>query len=181
MKTLIKTIITLSILTIALVSTAQGQWGGGDPFDAMLQDLQAQDAQWNAYLINLYRTSTGDYSSPDQIAWNQGFALHCQQNPADCGAASNVAAQGNPVGDIIMQGWNERNAAQEKGHANYVNGAIWEQSSYTNTSTGASFNLPDSAQINTLYSTPSGVNVMYDGTTWYQVDQYGYGTPLQSY
>lgn len=63
----------------------------------------------------------------------------------------------------------------------FVDGVIWEQSPYLDSSTGDTFLLPDSPDADTLYTSPNGNDLRYDdsASTWYEVDPYGFETEVE--
>lgn len=66
-------------------------------------------------------------------------------------------------------------------NAEFINGVIHGQSAYTNQNDGSSYYLPDVADPDTNYYSPSGNEVVYNDITggWTEIDSYGFETELE--
>lgn len=162
------------------------------------------------FYADYYRQSTGDYATPDNVAASYGEKLYCQDNPAKCqqmqqeaNSWSQISAAGhaqnmadieswgqtmNQIGqvnsgilDASQSGFMARQALQDQGQANYVQGAVYGEGTFTNAGNGASFTLPVYPDPSMSYTTPDGqpLSFDYDTGTWYQGDAAGWWNPLQ--
>ncbi|MDT3682748.1 MAG: hypothetical protein ROY82_09805 [Truepera sp.] len=165
--------------------------------DQMGQQIDAQIAQYNKYFIDLYRTTTGDMSSPDAYALEWGKYIHCQRYPLDCqlaaqgSKASMEAQQGNfdafmagvqaqsAANDQSFGAWMSMQDSQQASHDAYVRGAIQGVGEYGDPNTGTSYYLPFAPSQGTYYQTPAGLPLVFDPSqnTWYQIEVDGTFTP----
>lgn len=212
--------VTLATLVLLLGSSAFAQWGTSD-WDAYMAQHNAQVDAWMAqryaqidaqrqesqtWFIGYYREATGDYRTPDVLAFEYGINLYCERNAAECrevygthSAASasahearmrdiqswgevsaGIAASNASILDASHQGFLDRSRMQDQGHANLIQGAVQGQWNYGNPSTGAYWNLPVMPDPYTQYRTPEGQPLAFDFQTgvWYVGTQGGW-TPLQ--
>lgn len=177
MQTIRTTLFTLSLLIVGLNTFANAQYS---------------NAYYLQELINYYRSYTGDYNTPDQQAIGLGAQLWCGHNPGVCEGALNPATYnqasnnlGNIYSDILdinHKGYMERSAIQSEGHAGYVQGAIYGESTYINPN-GGNMSLPVYADPQWQYTSPDGYPLRFDysNDTWYQSDGYGGWVQLQGF
>jgi hypothetical protein len=168
--------------------------------------LQAEQHQWMMHFVRLYRAETGDYQTPDALAFERGLNLYCARNAAECrdvhdtysegsrlqhesnmrdiaswGAVNaGIAASNASILDASHQGFRDRSAMQDQGQANLIQGAVQGQWNYVHPSTGAQWSLPVQPDPHTQYWTPEGQPLSYDfqSGVWYVGTQLGW-TPLQ--
>lgn len=183
-------------------------WVQGQMLQAQQQSDQAY-AQLVRFFIDYYRQNTGDYATPDQQAAALGDRLWCQHNPTQCqqnlehaqamgrvsanGHAQNMAntqswgdtarqaaRTSSEILDMSHQGYQNRQADQGQGQTNYVQGAVYGESTFVNPNGGAGYTLPVYPDPTLSYRTPEGYPLAFDYSTntWYQGDGYGWWTPL---
>ena len=165
--------------------------------DQAMQQNEAQLRMYEQYFIDYYRQNTGDYTSPDNVAYQKGMALHCQQYPLDCqlaiqgsqqamadqqaaNAAHNASVQEqSAANDASFNAWMQGQADQQKAHENYMDGAIRGVGDYSDPSTGTTYTLPYAPSQGTWYQTPDGLPLVFDSGSniWYQIDANGMYTP----
>lgn len=169
--------------------------------NAWMQQLQF----WADYYVQ----NTGDRSLSFDEAARRGDILWCQHNPVQCQQniaqtqemtrisqqghqqrMNDIAAWGqtslqigqinSDILDMNHKGYMERSAVQDQGQANYVQGAVWGESTFVNAS-GVGFSLPVYPDPSMAYSTPEGYQLgfNYNTDTWYQADGYGGWVQLQ--
>jgi hypothetical protein len=171
---------------------------------AQTQMLQADSQRQQAFL-NYYRQRTDDYATSDQQAavygeqyWCQDYPVECQQyyngmsqisaaghqqNMNDITMLGNTATQtaqtNNDILNMSHEGYMNRSAATDQGQAGYVQGAIYGESTYYSAN-GSNISLPVYPDQNMSYTTPEGYPLTFDyqTNTWYQIDNYGFKTPL---
>lgn len=165
--------------------------------DQIGQNIQAQIEQYNKYFIDLYRTTTGDTTSPDAYALEAGKAIHCQRYPLDCqlAAQGSQAAQAaqqarfdswmtgvkerDAANDAAFNAWMQQQAAQQESHNDWLRGAILGVDQYADPNTGTAYFLPYAPSQGTYYQTPAGLPLVFDASrnTWYQIEVDGTYTP----
>ncbi len=157
---------------------------------AALQQSQAQSeayyqqvlAQYQKYFIDLYRTSTGDQASSDEVALYYGQVIYCQQNPVDCQiAAQNAQANAASAAagyDAANAAWAEDQRRKDEAHDNFIRTVIRGEDSYTSPG-GDTQVLPFAPSQNDYYQTPAGLPLVFDSSsnTWYQIEANGSYTP----
>lgn len=161
------------------------------------QQAQAQIAEINQYFIRLYRETTGDHTSSDEVALYYGRILHCQAYPVDCQiaaqnsaesaaalAANNAAfqqrmAQQNAAWDARNQAWWADQAAQEAANRAWLDSVILGVGDYSSGSGGPTYQLPFAPSQGSWYQTPDGYPLVFDApnNVWYQVNPDGSYTP----
>jgi hypothetical protein len=172
-------------------------------------NVEQQYAQARQFFIRYYRQHTGDYATPDAQAVVLGDRLYCQHHPAWCqeqqrnaeamgrisaaGHAQNMAdiqswgqtmlqiGQTNSgILDSSHQGYMDRQAAQDRGWASVVQGAVHGTAVFVNPGSGASYQLPVYPDPTLSYRTPDGYPLGFDyaTNTWYQRDANGWWHPL---
>ncbi len=161
------------------------------------QQAQARLAEINKYFIDLYRSTTGDYTSSDEVALYYGQAIHCQQYPVDCqiaaqnSAASSAALAANNAAfqqrmaeqgaawDARNEAWAAGQASQEAAHQNWLDTTIRGVDDYSSGAGGPTYQLPFAPAQGTYYQTPAGQPLVFDSSAnvWYQVNQDGSYTP----
>lgn len=182
----------------AVLSDLQaGQGYYMNQMDQIGLQIQAQLSEYNRYFINLYRTTTGDLTSPDAYALQGGQMIHCQRYPLDCQLAmqSSQAAQAaqqssfnawmagvqqkDAANDAAFSAWMQAQNDQQSGHDAYVRGAILGVGEYGNAETGGGYYLPFAPGQGTYYETPTGLPLVFDqsSNTWYQTEVDGTYTP----
>ena len=208
-------------LALLLATSALAQWGTVDymaQMDALLAEQDARIAHMQAQIeaqqqeammafVRYYREETGDYQTPDALAFEYGVNLYCQRNAAECqqahaansaaaasahearmrdiqswGAVSaGIAASNASILDSSHQGFLDRSALQDQGQANYVQGAIQGESTFSAPSFGAGWSLPVMPDPNTQYWTPDGQPLTFDfqSGVWYVGTSWGW-TPLEA-
>ncbi len=169
--------------------------------DHYQQQMAAQEAQLVRYFIELYRTTTGDTTSPDQVAYQYGQVIHCQRYPVDCQiAAQNARSSSQALAaqqaawqarmqqqqatfDAANQAWWDQQAANDRAHQGFIDGVIYEVGPYTSAG-GQTQMLPFAPSQGTYYQSPAGNPLFFDPTfdVWYEVAPDGtltpfYGTP----
>ncbi len=218
MRTLRNYLLTCACAALSTVAAAQYYPYGADPIGTVggiLNDLQAsqnyymnqmdqlglqiqaQLNEYNKYFIDLYRSTTGDLTSPDAYALQGGQMIHCQRYPVDCqlamqGSQAAQAAQQSSfnawmagvqqkdaANDAAFSAWMQGQADQQASHDAYVRGAILGVSEYGNPDTGTGYYLPFAPGQGTYYQTPTGLPLVFDQSrnTWYQVEVDGTYTP----
>lgn len=165
--------------------------------DQIGQQIDARIAAINKVFIDLYRTTTGDMTSPDAYALEGGKYIHCQQDPLDCqlAAQSSQAAQAaqqssfdswmagvqqrDRDNDVAFGSWMQGQADQQESHDAYIRGAIQGVGEYGDPGTGTSYYLPYAPSQSTYYQTPAGLPLVFDSSrnTWYQIEADGTYTP----
>ena len=184
------------------------QWTQQQMQQAQMQ-LDQESAKLRQFFIDYYRQQTGDYSTPDQEAVMLGDRLYCQNQPVECqqfiqhyqsmsqiSAANhqqnmaNIQSWGqtqNQIGqtysdilDMSHQGYMDRSASNSQSQAGYVQGAIYGEANYYS-SNGSAYSLPIYPDHTMSYTTPEGYPLYFDygSNTWYQLDSYGFSTPLE--
>lgn len=163
------------------------------------------------FFIDYYRQHTSDYATPDQQAVQLGDQLYCQHNPVQCQQSIQHAQQmgkisaqghtqrmediqswgqtmqqigqnGSDILDMSHQGYMNRQAASDAGQANYVQGAVYGESTFVDPYSGAGYSLPVYPDPSMSYSTPDGYPLSFDyaTNTWYQGDGNGWWYPLNA-
>ncbi len=106
---------------------------------------------------------------------------------AQPGSAPTPSAMPDPgtlPGGATIPGWTPTVPGAAGGYdptGGFIDGVIWEESPYVNPSDGSTFNLPNSPDPDTTYTSPSGNDLRYDEglDTWYEVDPYGFETEIE--
>lgn len=155
--------------------------------DVYQQQMDAQMAQLVRYFIDLYRTTTGDTASPDEVAYYYGQAIHCQRYPVDCQiaaqnsqASAQALAQQNAAWqarmqqqqagfDAANQAWWDQQAANDQAHEDFMNGVIRGVDPFTNAA-GQTQMLPFAPSQGAYYQTPAGNPLYFDPSfnVWYE-------------
>lgn len=215
----LKAILATLILTV-LVSTASAQYYY-DPLQAQMAALdaqieamiannyaqiQAQQQQHFAWFVQYYRQQTGDYQTPDHLAFEYGLNIYCRNNARECaevhqsntalsanlhqarmndinswGAVnSQIAASNQSVLDGMFNGFMNRGAMVDQGQSNLIQGAVWGNGTFYNPSTGAAWQLPLYPDPNWTYTAPTGdpLAFNYQTNTWFMGTNWGW-VPLQ--
>ncbi len=205
-------------LTLSATGSAQYYY---DPIQAQMAALNAQIDMWvaqqqaqinamqqqhTAWFIKYYRDATGDYQTPDHLAFEYGINLYCQRNAAECAEthASNmalsanlhqarmndinswgqvnagIAASNQSVLDGMFNGFMDRSAMTSQGQSNLIEGAVWGNGTFYNPSTGAAWQLPLYPTPGWTYTAPSGEPLAFDyqSNTWFMGTNWGW-VPLQ--
>lgn len=153
------------------------------------QQLSAQLQEYYRYFITIYREATGDMTSPDEVAFNYGYEIYCQQYPVDCQLAAQQAQQGQArmadqraAFDAQNARWYEDQGAMAQANADWLNTTIWGVGDYSSGAGGATYQLPFAPAPGTTYQTPEGNPLVFDSSQniWYQVGPDGSYTPLYS-
>jgi len=170
---------------------------------AMMAANQAEIQRLNQYFIDLYRSTTGDMTTPDAQALQLGMAIQCQRNPADCAAAaqsaqaSNQAAQASlaqrqagfdawlagvqakdAAFDAGVAAWMDGQRAADQQHADYMNGVVRGVDQYAPAG-GQGVMLPYAPGQGEVYQGPNGQPLVFDSSrnVWYQINPDGTYTP----
>ena len=193
----------LATLALVFASSALAQWD----LNAYQSDVEAWIAQMIAQaeaerqdslmaLVRYYREATGDYQTPDALAYEYGLNLYCQNNAAECAAVfspsahaarmndieswgavnAGIAASNSSILDASHQGFLDRSQLQDQGHADFIQGAVQGQWDFENPNTGAMWDLPVMPDPDTQYWTPDGQPLSFDFQTgaWYVGTQWGW-------
>lgn len=165
--------------------------------DQSLQQSEAQLRMYEQYFIDSYRQTTGDYTSPDSVAYSQGMVLHCRQYPLACPLAIQGSQQATAdqqaynaafqagmqeryaASDAAFNAWMQNQDSQQRSHETYVQQAILGESNDGDPSTGTTYQLPYAPTQGTWYQTPAGLPLVFDSSSniWYQIDANGTYTP----
>lgn|SRR5690554_1392141 len=160
------------------------------------QQLAAQEAELIRYFVDLYRTTTGDMTSPDEVAYYRGQEIHCQRDPVDCQiAAQNAQASAQALAaqnaawqarmqqqqaafDAANQAWRDRQAASDQAHEDWLNAVIRGVDPYTNAAGQAQY-PPFAPGQGSYYQSPGGYPLYFDpgANVWYEVRPDGSTTP----
>ncbi len=212
---------TLAVaLTLILATSASAQYYS-DPLQAQMAALDAQieamiaerqgqiaamQQEHTAWFIRYYRQNTGDYQTPDHLAFEYGINLYCQRNAAECAEvhASNtalsaslhqarmndiaswgpvnaqIAASNQSVLDGLFGGFMNRSALTSQGQSNVVQGAIHGNGTFVNPNTGTAWQLPLYPDPNYQYTAPTGEPLAFDyqRNMWFVGTNWGW-VPLQ--
>lgn len=165
--------------------------------EAGMQSNNAELARINAYFIELYRSTTFDRVSSDQVALYYGQQIHCQSYPVDCQlaaqgsaasaanlAASNAAFQRRMADraasfEAANQAWAAGQAAGDAAHSQWLDAAI-KGVDYYGAPGGPAYVLPFAPSQSDFYTTPAGSPLLFDpsGNTWYLIGPDGSRAPL---
>lgn len=161
------------------------------------QAARAKMAEINKYFIDLYRTTTGDYTSSDEVALFYGQQIHCQQHPLDCQlaqqqaaesaaalAANNAAFQARMASqqaafDAQNEAWRADQEARSQANTDWINTVIWGLDDYSAGAGGPTYQLPFAPSAGQTYQTPLGNPMVFDqaNNIWYQISPDGSRTP----
>ena len=172
-------------------------------------NVEQQYAQVQQFFIRYYRQHTNDYATPDAQAVVLGDRLYCQHNPAWCRenernteAMGRISAAGHAqtladiqswgqtmhqagqtssgILDSSHQGFMDRQAVQDRGQADFVQGAVHGMSTFVHPGSGASYQLPVYPDPSLSYRTPDGHPLGFDYATgiWYLGNANGWWSPL---
>lgn len=186
----------------AILANVQAQQAA---LDVQMQNtwaqIQAQQRQFEQYFIDLYRSTTGDMTTPDAQALLMGQSIHCQRYPDDCARAAQTAQQGaqsslaarqasfdswlagvqskDAAFDASVSSWMDGQRAADQQHSNYINGVILGVDQYAPTGGGQGVMLPYAPNQGDVYQGPNGLPMVFDNSsnTWYQVNPDGTYTP----
>lgn len=161
------------------------------------QESKARMAEINQYFIDLYRRTTGDTTSSNEVALYYGQQIHCQQNPVDCQlaaqqsaesaaalAANNAAFQARMASqqaswDAQNAQWSADQAARDQANSNWINTVILGLDDYSSGAGGPTYQLPFAPSAGQTYQTPLGNPLVFDQSNniWYQISPDGTYTP----
>lgn len=180
----------------------------GQQLQAQMQQLEQQVAQYdqqakakmaeiNQYFMDLYRRTTGDMTSSNEVALYYGQQIHCQQNPLDCQlaaqqasesaaalAANNAAFQARMASqqsawDAQNAQWKADQAARDQANTDWINTVIWGLDDYSAGAGGPTYQLPFAPAAGQTYQTPLGNPLVFNQSqnVWYQIGPDGTYTP----
>ena len=161
------------------------------------QQAKAKMAEINQYFMDLYRTTTGDLTSSNEVALYYGQQIHCQQHPLDCQlaaqqaaesaaalAANNAAFQARMASqqaafDAQNQQWHADQAARDQANSDWIDTVIWGLDDYSSGAGGPTYQLPFAPAAGQTYQTPLGNPLVFDQSqnVWYQIGPDGTYTP----
>lgn len=219
-KWLTATLVTM-VLSVTATATAQFYYNPHDPLQAQMSSLDAQIDAWvaqqyaqinaqqqqhTAWFIKYYRDATGDYQTPDHLAFEYGINLYCQRNAAECAQThaswsalssdlhqarmndinswgqvnAEIAASNQSILDGMFQGFMDRSAMTSQGQFGLVQGAIHGNGTFVNPNTGTSWQLPLYPDPNYQYRAPTGEPLAFDyqRNMWFVGTNWGW-VPLQ--
>ena len=158
---------------------------------------KAKMAEINQYFMDLYRTTTGDTTSSNEVALYYGQQIHCQKHPLDCQlaaqqsaesaaalAANNAAFQARMASqqasfDAQNAQWHADQAARDQANTDWINTVIWGLDDYSAGAGGPTYQLPFAPAAGQTYQTPLGNPMVFDQSqnVWYQIGPDGTYTP----
>lgn len=132
-------------------------------YQQSVQNYNAAVVQERRLYIDYYRQNTGDTATPDDQAYTLGYQLYCSRNPVDCqtmaqqnrqwAAQSRAQHQTNMAQlDANHNAWMAGQAASEQSTRDFIQGVIWEESTWVNPQTGQGWSLPNSPQPGTSFN-----------------------------
>jgi len=176
--------------------------------NAEMQRIEQEMAQFDAaanakmaeiyqYFISLYRTTTGDATSSNEVALYYGQQIHCQQHALDCQlaaqqanesaaalAASNAAFQARMASqqagfDAQNAQWAADQEARSQANSEWIDTVIRGQDDYSAGGGGPTYQLPFAPSQGQAYQTPLGNPLVFDQSQniWYQIGPDGSFTP----
>ncbi len=162
------------------------------------QAAKARMAEINRYFIQLYRTTTADTASSDEVALLYGQQIHCQRNPVDCQlaaqqaqesaaalAANNAAFQARmseqqAAFDARNAQWQADQDARAAANTDWINTVILGLDDYSSGAGGPTYQLPFAPSAGQTYRSPLGNPLVFDASqnVWYQIGPDGSRTPF---
>ena len=158
---------------------------------------KAKMAEINQYFMDLYRQTTGDMTSSNEVALFYGQQIHCQQHPVDCQlaaqgaaesaaalAANNAAFQARMASqqaafDARNQQWSADMEARSQANQEWIDTVIWGLDDYSAGAGGPTYQLPFAPSDGQTYQTPLGNPLVFNQSqnVWYQIGPDGTYTP----
>ena len=161
------------------------------------EQAKAKMAEINQYFMDLYRQTTGDMTSSNEVALFYGQQINCQQHPLDCQlaaqqasesaaalAANNAAFQARMASqqaafDARNQQWSADMEARSQANQEWIDTVIWGLDDYSAGAGGPTYQLPFAPSAGQTYQTPLGNPLVFDQSQniWYQIGPDGTYTP----
>ena len=161
------------------------------------EQAKAKMAEINQYFMNLYRQTTGDMTSSNEVALYYGQQIHCQQHPLDCQlaaqqasesaaalAANNAAFQARMASqqaafDARNQQWSADMQARDQSNQEWIAPVIWGLDDYSAGAGSPTYQLPFAPSAGQTYQTPLGNPLVFaqSQNIWYQIGPDGTYTP----